>query len=130
MLFAAAITTHHSTGNYDLNVIQVALHSANFETSWVRASDSCLRLFEEAAESGTRGFLLNRPETACCGLWKSNHWYALTLHENKWYILDSRATSATLVSISAATEHIESLMDEGGHALRVCTAAAASSAGS
>ena len=119
----ALSSTVQPVGNYDLNVIQVALHTSNFETTWVRGSEVSTEALHQAAETGSRGFLLNRPETACCGLWKSNHWYTLTLHVGSWYLLDSRAAAAMPLSAPAAAEHVAALLEEGGHALRVHPAA-------
>jgi hypothetical protein len=116
--WSATVAYTSVVGNYDLNVIQIILHSCGFESSWLRPVGSHDALFLTPPVSCV-GILLNRPESACCGLWKSNHWYSLTLWQESWYLMDSRAAAAQPLSTSSASLHLSQLLDGGGHALLV-----------
>jgi len=73
------------TGNYDVNVIMSVLTLRGKVCKWWdrRRDVSEMRL------DGLLGIIVNRQSAKLAGLWKSKHWYAITLIDGSFYNCNS-----------------------------------------
>eukprot|EP01084_Bolivina_argentea_P263573 446147_1 len=87
------------TGNYDANVLMMALNNINIQVQWFDARkanqiDLNNPLFLEPNDSiEFIGFILNNPQKAVFGIWSRRHWLSIKRINGKFYNLDSKLSA-------------------------------------
>ena len=103
------------TGNYDVNVILSALTIREKTCRWWdRRKDLNYLPFE-----ATMGLIVNRSSSRLGGLWKSKHWYAITLIEGEFYNCNSTLTKPRKVTKEELLEILTKEIEGGGEIIRV-----------
>ncbi len=109
--------TRLGVGNYDVNVLEVALKSRGLVVSWFDRR----KTFAEADATHCQGLMLNRLSDA----WLSSvvgmrHWVSVRRHEEQWYNCDSMLKEAELLSGTQLEELVrEALEQHDGYCLLI-----------
>lgn len=95
-LFSSICKPHHTVflGNYDVNVLMVALEEKGKNLVWHDHRDGVSSIDLNAPNGNLMGIVLNivvtsRSVTSCFGRRKGRHWVALREIDGDWYNLDS-----------------------------------------
>ncbi|KAK1588582.1 hypothetical protein Q3G72_024747 [Acer saccharum] len=83
---------HHNslTGNYDINVLIVALEGRRKAVVWQDRRNEAVSIDLDGGDSSTlMGIVINVPVTRSAGIWKGRHWITLQQIVGVWYNLDS-----------------------------------------
>ncbi|KAK0603366.1 hypothetical protein LWI29_004203 [Acer saccharum] len=83
---------HHNslTGNYDINVLIVALEGRRKAVVWQDRRNEAVSIDLDGGDSSTlMGIVINIPVTRSAGIWKGRHWITLQQIVGVWYNLDS-----------------------------------------
>eukprot|EP00638_Chattonella_subsalsa_P022884 CAMPEP_0117855916 /NCGR_PEP_ID=MMETSP0950-20121206/928_1 /TAXON_ID=44440 /ORGANISM="Chattonella subsalsa, Strain CCMP2191" /LENGTH=329 /DNA_ID=CAMNT_0005704901 /DNA_START=26 /DNA_END=1016 /DNA_ORIENTATION=+ len=91
------------TGNYDLNVLMVALQLKDCQIQWHDQRKSV----KEINLDSCLGVLINVEEKGY--VWTSNHWYAIRKYEDVYYDFNSKLQSPVPLGTASETlDHIQS----------------------
>ncbi|XP_055811740.1 josephin-like protein [Solanum dulcamara] len=82
---------HHNeiTGNYDINVLIVALEQKGKTVVWHDKRNGASSIDLDGTDDRLMGIVLNVPVRKFSGLWRSRHWVTLRCIQGVWYNLDS-----------------------------------------
>ncbi|KAF3970476.1 hypothetical protein ACB098_08G029200 [Castanea mollissima] len=106
------------TGNYDINVLMVALEGKGKSVIWHdrRNGSSLINLDDDTL----MGIVLNVSVIKYGGLWKSRHWITLKRIDGVWYNLDSDLVAPeTFKDDEEVREFLDSIINHGGEVLLV-----------
>eukprot|EP01138_Halocafeteria_seosinensis_P009246 gb/GECG01009449.1/.p1 GENE.gb/GECG01009449.1/~~gb/GECG01009449.1/.p1 ORF type:complete len:474 (+),score=63.20 gb/GECG01009449.1/:1-1422(+) len=105
------------TGNYDVNVLMVALDRRGLDVRW---HDSRLPITQAAGIENCIGFLVNEALVDSAGRETSTHWYTIRKVEGYYYDLDSSfERPKRYKSFNSCMRHLSRVLEEGGHILLV-----------
>ncbi|XP_050239041.1 josephin-like protein [Quercus robur] len=106
------------TGNYDINVLMVALEGKGKSVIWHdrRNGSSLINLDDDTL----MGIVLNVSVIKYGGLWKSRHWITLKRIDGVWYNLDSDLVAPeTYKDDEEVREFLDCIINHGGEVLLV-----------
>lgn len=107
-------------GDYDVNVLLVALQEKRIETTWLSESTDIRALLTSL---NLVGFLINTPSSnifaKLFGLVfeQNRHWFAIPNYSNSFYVVDSNCDQTTHLSHSQLVDYIQSVQKHNGHIL-------------
>ena len=106
-------------GNYDINVLVLALQQRGYEVRWWDRRLSAEQL-RSATESDTFLGLICNERRAILGFIPTRHWLAVRRVEGVWHDLDSRLRAPAALTPEALFERLQRHMgDEDGQVLVV-----------
>ncbi|OQR97652.1 Josephin-2-like [Achlya hypogyna] len=85
-------------GNYDVQVLSVALQRQGFEVSYFDVR----RPMEALPLETSVGLVCNVPQSSLLGLWQSRHWFTIRKVHDTYYNLDSKLATALPFNDAAA----------------------------
>lgn len=77
-------------GNWDINVMMLALQQRGLEVQWWDRRRSIDELRSLAEEADCVGLICNEPGAWLFGLIPSQHWFTIRIVRGEWYDLDSK----------------------------------------
>ncbi|XP_038717262.1 josephin-like protein [Tripterygium wilfordii] len=113
---------HHNTitGNYDINVLMVALEGKGKSVVWHDRRNGASSIDLDGPENNLMGIVLNIPVKRYAGLWRSRHWIALRRIDGVWYNLDSDLGAPQSFKDSEEVRgFLNYIIDHGGEILLV-----------
>ena len=99
-------------GNYDINVMLLALQQRGLETRWWDRRASVEELRTAAEDPACLGLIINEPRTWLFGVLRGRHWLALRKVGRAWYDLDSRRTEPAEIEADALYARLQRLLAE------------------
>eukprot|EP01084_Bolivina_argentea_P301864 520904_1 len=116
-----------NTGNYDANVLMMALSNINIDVQWYDARkanelDLDDPLFLEPDECMEFvGFILNNPQKAIFGILSRRHWLAIKQINGDFYNLDSKlATPKKFENTKQLTSFLKDTLTTNNAELMIC----------
>lgn len=100
-------------GNYDINVLVLALQQRGYEVRWWDRRKSIEQLRSSAELDTSLGLVLNE-RRALLGFIPSRHWLAVRRVDGVWYDLDSRLRAPVMLTPEALFERLQQHMSEQG----------------
>ena len=114
---------HHNalTGNYDINVLIVALEGKGKSVIWHDRRNKASSIDLDGPEEGAlMGIVLNIPVKRFGGIWRSRHWVTLRKIGGIWYNLDSDLVSPMpFQDTEQVRDFLDSMIGLGGEVLLV-----------
>eukprot|EP00250_Pteridium_aquilinum_P009032 c18399_g1_i1 orf=50-658(+) len=89
-LFSRLFNAHYNifTGNYDVNVLMVALQTRGAEAHYCDRRKGAAAIDFNDPDNRLIGFIINYQTEKYSGMWKGRHWAALRNIDGIWYDLD------------------------------------------
>lgn len=113
---------HHNTltGNYDINVLIMALEEKGKSVAWHDRRNGVTSIDLDAPEDVLMGIVINISVRRFAGIWKSRHWIALRKIDGVWYNLDSDLVSPQAFhDTDRVREFLDNAIAQGGEVLLV-----------
>ena len=105
-------------GNWDVNVIMVALQQRGLEVRWWDRRRSIDELRSLVEDADCVGLICNEPGAWLFGLISSRHWLTIRRVRGEWYDLDSKLQRPTKLATDALFSRLRQLLEhEAGQVL-------------
>ena len=117
-------------GNYDVNVMMMALQKHGLDVQWWDRRADLLELQRAAERESCVGLICNEPTSWLFGMVPSRHWLAIRRVGGTWFDLDSKLQAPVKLETPALVDRLQCLLrDEAGQVLVVCWTTAAADTG-
>lgn len=113
---------HHNTltGNYDINVLIMALEEKEKSVVWHDRRNGVTSIDLDAPEDVLMGIVINISVKRFAGIWKGRHWIALRKIDGVWYNLDSDLSAPQpFHDTDKVRESLDFAIAQGGEVLLV-----------
>jgi josephin len=111
-------------GNYDVNVMMIALQQRGLDVRWWDQRRGVDELRSAAESTACVGLICNEPNSWLLGMVPSRHWLAIRRIRGEWFDLDSRLQAPAKLEAAALIDRLQRLLrDEAGQILVVCQSA-------
>ena len=105
-------------GNWDINVIMLALQQRGLEVQWWDRRRSIDELRSLAEDADCVGLICNEPGAWLFGMIPSQHWFTIRRVRGEWYDLDSKLQRPAKLGTDALLSRLRQLLEhEAGQVL-------------